>query len=255
MTTDHLPYTKVALVTGAARRIGYSIARFLHQKGMRVVLHYRDSMTEAKALAEELNAIAPDTAKLVQCDLIDTAKLPGLIEASLACWGRLDVIVNNASSFYPTHMGDVTEADWEDLFGSNLKAPFFLSQAAMPHLAKHKGCIVNIIDIKAETPGKHFPVYCIAKAGLLMMTKSLAKELGPDIRVNAVAPGAIIRPELDLLDEPEIERLMLEIPLARMGEPDDIAKTVWFLVNDAPYITGQMIAVDGGRSLMIHGDR
>lgn len=255
MTVDQSQYTKVVLVTGAARRIGFSIARFLHAQGMKVVLHYRHSMIEAKALEDKLNSLVPNTAKLIQGDLLNTDQLPGLVEQAVNCWGRLDAIVNNASSFYPTSMGEVTNQEWEDLLGSNLKAPFFLSQAAMPHLAKNNGSIVNIIDIKSELPGKHFPVYCIAKAGLLMMTKSLAKELGPAIRVNAVAPGAIIRPENDDIGESEIETMMLQIPLQRMGDPDDIAKAVWFLIHDAPYVTGQMIVVDGGRSLMIHGDR
>jgi len=237
----------VVLITGAAHRIGATTARLLHHHGMNIVLHYRSSRDAAKRLQQELNQIREDSVILIQSDLHITSGLPALIEESVKTWGRLDVLINNASSFYPTKIGKATEEQWDDLIGSNLKAPFFLSQAAAPHLKKHNGCIVNIADIHAERPLKTFPIYSMAKAGLVMMTKSLACELGPEIRVNAVAPGAILWPEN--LDEVAKQRIVSRTFLKRQGEPNDIAKTILHLINDAAYITGQVIAVDGGRSL------
>ena len=196
----------VVLITGAAHRIGATTAKLLHQNGMNIVLHYRGSREQAKAVQKELNDQRENSVILIQADLHITSGLPALIEESVKAWGRLDVLINNASSFYPTKMGKATEAQWDDLIGSNLKAPFFLSQAAAPHLKKSNGCIVNIVDIHADRPLKTFPIYSMAKAGLAMMTKSLACELGPEIRVNAVAPGAILWPEN--LDEVAKQRIV-----------------------------------------------
>ncbi len=239
---------KVALVTGAARRIGAVIARALHEAGLRVVIHYRGSRQPAEALAAELNAQRPDSARTVQLDLLDTAALPGLVDTVLGFWGRLDVLVNNASSFYPTPFGEITEDHWEDLLGANLKAPLFLSQAAAPELRAREGCIVNIVDIHAERPLKEYPVYSVAKAGLVMLTKALARDLGPAVRANGVAPGAILWPEQPHHAAQHAE-IIRRTALKREGTPQDIARTVRFLVEDAPYITGQIIAVDGGRTL------
>ena len=238
---------KVVLITGAAHRIGATTAKLLHQNGMNIVLHYRGSREQAQALQKELNSKRENSVILIQADLHITNGLPALIEESVKAWGRLDVLINNASSFYPTIMGKATEDHWDDLMGSNLKAPFFLSQAATPHLKKTNGCIVNIVDIHAERPLKTFPIYSMAKAGLAMMTKSLACELGPEIRVNAVAPGAILWPEN--LDEVAKQRIVSRTFLKRQGEPNDISKTILYLIKDADYVTGQIIAVDGGRSL------
>ncbi len=237
----------VVLITGAAHRIGATTAKLLHQNGMNIVLHYRGSREQAQAVQKELNDKRENSVILIQADLHITNGLPALIEESVKAWGRLDVLINNASSFYPTKIGKATEEQWDDLIGSNLKAPFFLSQAAAPYLKKHNGCIINIVDIHAERPLKTFPIYSMAKAGLVMMTKSLAAELGPEIRVNAVAPGAILWPEN--LDEVAKQRIVSRTFLKRQGEPNDISKTILYLIKDANYVTGQIIAVDGGRSL------
>ena len=238
---------KVVLITGAAHRLGATTAHMLHGEGMNILLHYRHSRDAAEALQTELNDIRPDSVKLLQADLHDTQSLPGLIEEAVNAWDRLDVLINNASSFYPTPIGSVTEAQWDDLIGSNLKAPLFLSQAAAPYLRQHQGCIVSIVDIHAERPLKEFPVYSMAKAGLVMLTKSLACELGPEVRVNAVAPGAILWPEN--LGEAEKEKIISRTFLKRQGAPDDIARAILYLVRDAGYVSGQVITVDGGRSL------
>ena len=238
---------KVVLISGAAHRLGATTARMLHGEGMNILLHYRHSRDAAEALQTELNDIRPDSIKLLQADLHDTQSLPGLIEEAVNAWDRLDVLINNASSFYPTPIGSVTEAQWDDLIGSNLKAPLFLSQAAAPYLRQHQGCIVSIVDIHAERPLKEFPVYSMAKAGLVMLTKSLACELGPEVRVNAVAPGAILWPEN--LGEAEKEKIISRTFLKRQGAPDDIARAILYLVRDAGYVSGQVITVDGGRSL------
>lgn len=238
---------KVVLITGAAHRLGATTARMLHAEGMNILLHYRHSRDAAEALQMELNDIRPDSVKLLQADLHDTPSLPGLIEDAVKAWDRLDVLINNASSFYPTPIGSVTEAQWDDLIGSNLKAPLFLSQAAAPYLRQHQGCIVSIVDIHAERPLKEFPVYSMAKAGLVMLTKSLACELGPEVRVNAVAPGAILWPEN--LGEAEKEKIISRTFLKRQGTPEDIARAILYLVRDAGYVSGQVLTVDGGRSL------
>lgn len=241
---------KVALITGSARRVGAAIARALHEAGWSLLLHYRDSHAEARALAAEFNLQRADSAALVQADLSNVDMLPVMIDCAIKTFGRLDALVNNASSFYPTAVGTITEKDWDDLLGSNLKAPLFLSQAAAAELKKTHGCIVNITDIHAERPMKGYPVYSVAKAGLVGLTRSFARELGPEVRVNAVAPGPILWPEEDAnFDAVSRQRIVSHTLLKRSGEPDDIAKTVKFLVCDAPYITGQIIAVDGGRSV------
>jgi pteridine reductase len=241
---------RVALITGAAHRIGATTARILHDEGMNIVVHYRSSAGAAEALAAELNGLRPDSVVTVGADLHDTAGLGALVERAAAAWDRLDVLVNNASSFYPTPMGEVTEAQWDDLLGSNLKAPFFLSQAAAPHLRAAGGCIVSIVDIHADRPLKGYPVYSMAKAGLVMLTKTLARELGPEIRVNAVAPGAILWPENEAeLDSAAQREIIGRTALKRQGDPVDIARAVRFLVRDAVYTSGHVLTVDGGRSL------
>lgn len=242
--------TKVALITGAAQRIGAVIAALLHENGMNVVIHYRDSKQAAEALCTQLNQARPDSAITLQSDLNVTQTFPDLINKAQQHWGRLDALVNNASSFYPTPLGTMTEDNWEDLMASNVKAPLFLSQLAAPFLKIQQGCIINITDIHAQRPLKNYTIYCIAKAGLVMLTKSLAKELGPDIRVNAVAPGAILWPsEGNEVSDDIAQKILQSTCLKRQGTPEDIAKTVLFLIKDAAYITGQIIAVDGGRML------
>ena len=239
---------KCALITGAAHRIGAAIARTLHREGMDLLLHYRSSGTAAQRLQAELQTERGDSVMLIQADLHDTAALPRLIEAAAEFRQRLDLLVNNASSFYPTPLAVADTAAWDDLISSNLKAPFFLCQSAAPLLQASGGCIINLVDIHAERPLKDHPIYSIAKAGNAMLVKSLARELGPDIRVNGVAPGAILWPEQGL-EEAARREILDRTALKRPGSPDDIARTVLFLVRDAPYITGQIIAVDGGRTL------
>jgi len=239
---------KNVLITGAARRIGAECARMLHQQGCNIFLHYRTSKKEALQLSEELNAIRADSVKIVQADLLKIDELSLLVEEVKSTWGGLDVLINNASAFYPQQVGSVTEKDWDELLGSNLKAPFFLSQRFSELLAEKQGCIVNIIDIHAERGLKGYPVYSIAKAGLAAMTKVLAKELGPDIRVNAVSPGAVLWPEAEMSEQQKSE-IIQRVALKKTGNPSDIAKAVKFLVDESPYITGQIITVDGGRTL------
>ncbi|RMD77925.1 MAG: pteridine reductase [Gammaproteobacteria bacterium] len=238
----------VALITGAAHRVGAAIARHLHGAGYRVLVHYRRSAQAARALARELDRLRPGSAGTLQGDLLCTAALPALVEEAVARWGRLDALVNNASSFYPTPLGSIEEGHWEDLMGTNLKAPLFLAQAAAPELRRRRGAIVNIVDIHAQRPLKGHPLYSVAKAGLAMLTRSLARELGPEVRVNGVAPGAILWPEQGL-DEARRAEILERTTLKRRGEPADVARAVLFLLRDAPYVTGQILAVDGGRSL------
>jgi pteridine reductase len=240
---------RVALVTGASRRIGADIVRHLHQAGYRVVLHFNRSADEAEALAARLNAVRADSVKILQADLGEHGAMDAVVAQSLGFWGRLDALVNNASAFYPTPMGRVTERQWDELMGSNLKAPFFLAQAAAESLARQQGAIVNIVDVYAERPLKSYPVYSVAKAGLAALTRSLAVELAPNVRVNGVSPGAILWPENEADDSKEA--LLARVPLGRCGAPEDIARAVVFLLRDAPYVTGQILAVDGGRSLFI----
>lgn len=239
---------KTVLLTGAARRIGAVMARALHADGANIVVHYRHSAPEAQALQQALNALRADSCYLVQGDLLAVTRLPDLIAQTLAFTGRLDALVNNASSFYPTPIGTLTEQQFDDLLGTNLKAPLFLAQAANSALQASHGCIINIVDIHGFRPLKNYPAYCAAKAGLFMLTQSLARELGPNVRVNGVAPGAILWPEMSE-NHAMHEELLAKTALKREGSPDDIAKTVLFLLRDAAYITGQIIPVDGGRLL------
>lgn len=238
---------KVALVTGGAHRLGAAIARALHAEGMRLVIHHLSSEAAARALQEELHRARPDSVMLVRGDLLNGEKLyRNLVFETVERFGRLDVLVNNASRFFPTPVGTATEAQWTELMDTNLKAPFFLSQVAAPHLKKWNGAVVNIADIYGERPLPDYPIYSIAKAGVIMLTKSLARELGPEVRVNAVAPGAVLWPETGL-DEMSKQRLISRTPLKRVGEPEDIARAVVFLVRDATYMTGQVVVMDGGR--------
>jgi pteridine reductase len=239
---------RVALVTGAARRIGGAITVALHAAGARVVIHCHRSADEARELAASLNAGRPDSAKVCPADLKDTAALSALVERVVAWHGRLDILVNNASTFYPTPVGTIDAAMWDDLVGTNLKAPLFLAQAAAPELARAGGSIVNIVDIHAQRPLRDHAVYGAAKAGLAMLTRALAKDLAPAVRVNGVAPGAILWPEQGMTPATQ-KSITAQVPLGRCGEPGDIAGCVLYLVRDAGYVTGQIIAVDGGRSI------
>jgi len=238
-----------ALITGSGKRIGATIAETLHGAGANVVIHYFRSSDSADALVDRLNSVRAGSAIAVGADIRDSSRLEPLVAGIVARTGRLDILINNASSFYPTELGTVTEQDWDDLVHSNLKAPLFLCQAALPHLRATGGTIVNMIDIHARRPLRHYHVYGAAKAGLAMLTRSLARDLAPEIRVNGVAPGAILWPEDDEMKESVKQNIVGRIPLGRPGEPADIANTILFLVRDAPYITGQIIAVDGGRSI------
>lgn len=250
MTTKMPNHSKCALVTGSSKRIGAATVRMLHQADYNVIIHCRSSRQAADELAKDLNDQRANSASIIQGDLNDEKIYNKLIEQAYQCWERLDVLVNNASSFFPTPVGSITMDHWDNLVNSNMKAPLFLSQAAAPYLKQTNGCIINMIDVHGQRPMKEHPVYCAAKAGLAMLTMSLAKELGPDIRVNGVAPGAILWPENDM---PEATKnIILErTSLKRPGKPSDIAKTILFLVKEADYITGQIIAVDGGRSINI----
>ncbi len=242
-------HEKVALVTGGARRVGAGIVRELHAHGWRILLHYRHSQQEADSLAAELNALRPTSVATCQLDLLQTAHLPTLVDAALVHFGRLDALINNASSFYPTPVGEIDETTWNDLIGSNLKAPLFLAQAAAPELTRTQGAIVSIADIHVERPMAGHPVYTIAKAGIVAMTKALARELAPAVRVNAVAPGVNLWPENEMwFDASARERIQATIPLGRTGAPQDIAHAIRFLL-EAPYVTGAILPVDGGRSL------
>jgi pteridine reductase len=239
---------KCALITGAAHRIGAAIARQLHAEGMNILLHYRHSLEAAQALKQELQAKRAQSVWLLQADLHQTDSYSYLVSQAETLCQRLDLLVNNASSFYPTPFNEARIDAWEDLIGSNLKAPFFLSQAAAPLLYRSEGCIINLVDVHARRPLKDYPIYSVAKAGNAMLVKSLARELGPEIRVNGVAPGAILWPEQGLSDQ-ERRGILGRTALKRAGTPDDIARTLLFLYRDAPYITGQIIDVDGGRTL------
>ncbi|MEW8506494.1 MAG: pteridine reductase [Candidatus Thiodiazotropha sp.] len=239
---------KCALITGAAHRIGAAIARRLHGEGMNILLHYRNSKANAERLKSELESQRGDSVWLLQADLQQTESYDFLLSRAADICQRLDLLVNNASSFYPTPLGSATEDAWEDLLGSNLKAPFFLSQAAAPLLYRSQGCIINLVDIHAERPLKDHPIYSVAKAGNAMLVKSLARELGPEIRVNGVAPGAILWPQQEIADGMQ-EQILQRTALKRAGTPEDIAQALLFLYRDAPYVTGQIIAVDGGRTL------
>jgi pteridine reductase len=240
------------LVTGGARRIGAAIARRLHAAGASVVLHCHRSRAEAEGLANELNGERPHSAVVVQADLLEASLLPELVDEAASAFGRLDALVNNASSFYPTPFGAIGEDEWTDLVGSNLRAPLFLSQAAAPRLREARGAIVNLVDIHADRPLKDFVVYSVAKAGLAGLTRALALELGPEVRVNGVAPGAILWPDGDEHFAPsEKGRITAQTPLKRIGSPEDVAGAVKYLLFDAPFVTGQILAVDGGRGIYL----
>jgi len=240
----------VALITGASKRVGATIARALHAAGYDLALHYRHSQSEMTALCAELERSRAGSTLSVQANLADLAQLPHIVETCTSRFGRLDALVNNASSFFPTPIGSVTAAQWDDLFNSNARAPLFLAQAAAPALRGAHGAIVNLIDIYAQRPLPGYPVYCMAKAALAMMTLALAKELAPGIRVNGVAPGAVLWPESGKAYTDQAE-LIARTPLQRAGSPEDVATAVLFLLRDAKFTTGQIINVDGGRSLAI----
>lgn len=240
---------KTALITGAARRVGAAIARELHGAGANLAIHYRRSREDAEALAQELNTARAGSAATVQADLMDVARLPALVEFAVRSFGTLDVLVNNASTFYPTKIGEITPEAFDDLIGSNLRAPLFLSQAAAPALRKSRGLILNIVDIHALRPLRHYTTYCAAKAGLHMLTRSLAKELGPEVRVNGISPGPVLWPEGNGADKAMRDKVIERTILKRMGSPEDIARTALFFAADAPFVTGQILAVDGGRSV------
>lgn len=243
---------KVALITGAARRVGAEIARTLHAAGMNVALHYHHSQAEAEQLCQHFNQQRAGSAVLLQADLTQTSLLDELVKKTVHTFGHLDVLVNNASRFYKTDIGSVTDAIWQDLFDSNLKAPFFLAQAAAPYLQETRGVIVNIADVHAARPMRDYPVYCMTKAGLVMMTQALAKELAPFVRVNAVSPGTVVPPEgANTLSEELRNKIINKTALQRYGTAEDVAKAVLFLVRDADFVTGEVITVDGGRSLSI----
>jgi pteridine reductase len=239
---------KWVLITGGAKRIGATVVRTLHAEGANIALHYRQSADDAASLRAELVAARPDSVALFQADLLDPPSLETLVADVTAHTGRLDVLINNASTFYPTPVGSITEREWVDLMGTNLKAPLFLSQAAAPHLKRTQGVIINLVDIHARRPLKDHAVYGPAKAGLQMLTLSLAKDLAPEVRVNGVAPGAILWPS-DGMTESAKQSILEQIPLQRAGSPDDIAGAILYLVRDATYVSGQILAVDGGRSL------
>lgn len=238
---------KTALITGAARRVGATVARRLHAEGMNVVLHYRRSEADAARLAAELNVLRPDSATTAQADLADLQSFDGLIRSALR-WDSLDVLVNNASAFHPTPFGTIVERDWDELMAGNLKAPLFLAQAAAPYLKKSRGCIVNMVDIYARRPLLRHSVYSLTKAGIAALTKSLALELAPEVRANGVAPGIILWPSQGV-DEQAKQKLLDSTALKRAGSPEDIAGAILYLVRDADYVTGAVIAVDGGRSI------
>ncbi len=243
---------KVVLVTGGAKRVGAAICRRLHVAGANIALHYRSSEQEALALQAELQTLRPDSVYPVQADLLDPHALSCLVDETIRHFGRLDGLVSNASSFFPTPLEEIDEHQWHDLIGTNLKAPLLLAQAAAPELRRNQGAIVNIVDIHADRPMRGHLLYSVAKAGLVGLTRALAQELSPHVRVNGVSPGVIVWPEHeDWDDELRRKQIVDHTLLKREGEPDDIAKTVQFLLHDAPYITGQIIAVDGGRSINI----
>jgi pteridine reductase len=248
-TTGKTPLEgKVVLITGAARRVGAIMARKLQAAGANVMIHYRSSSTEARALSSELNSLRGGSAALVTGDLLEVKRMADIVETTVKTFGQLDVLINNASTFYPTPIGEITENHWNDLLGTNLKAPLFLSQAAAPALRLTHGLIINLADIHGMRPLRRYTTYSIAKAGLIMLTKSLARELGPYVRVNAIAPGPVMWPE-ERADRALQKKIIDRTQLKRPGSPEDVARAALFLCADAPYITGQVLAVDGGRSV------
>lgn len=242
---------KVVLVTGGAKRVGAAICRRLHASGANLMLHYRTSAGEARLLQAELNHQRNESVSLIQADLLDLGKLPSLIDQTVQSFGRLDALVNNAATFYQTPIGEISAEDWENLIGADLRAPLFIAQAAAAALKKTQGAIVNITDIHAERPLKNYVLYSVAKAGLVGLTRSLARELAPEVRVNAVAPGPILWPDDEAFDELSRQRIISHTPLRREGSPEDIAKAVHFLLVEATYVTGETINVDGGRHIAL----
>jgi pteridine reductase len=240
---------KVVLITGGAKRVGAAIARRLHAAGANLMLHYHSAKAESLELQKALHGARANSAATVQANLLNAAELPELVRTTVTRFGRLDVLVNNASTFHATPLGEIKLSDWDDLVGTNLKAPLFLAQAAAPHLRNAGGCIVNITDIHADRPLKSYVVYSVAKAGLSGLTRVLARELGPEVRVNGVAPGPVLWPADGSFDELARQRVISHTLLKRAGEPDDVAAAVYFLVAEAPYVTGQIVTVDGGRSV------
>ena len=252
MTTDTPRQSlagKVALITGGARRVGAAIARELHAAGANVVIHHHRSVDAAQKLCAELEQSRPNSTLRLSADLLDIASLGALVEDTRRHYGQLDILINNASTFYPTPVGEITLEHWDDLIGSNLKAPLFLSQAAVPALRLSNGLILNIVDIHGMRPLRRYPTYSAAKAGLIMLTKSLARELGPHIRVNAIAPGPVMWPADGVADAALQKKIIDRTALKRSGSAMDIARTALFFAADAPFITGQIMAVDGGRSI------
>jgi pteridine reductase len=239
---------RVVLITGAARRIGAALARGFHAAGANVVIHCHRSLHEAELLCDELNAQRASSARTAPADLLDLPALPTVIERALATFGRLDVLINNASSFFPTPLAQITAAQWDDLVGTNLRAPLFLSQAAAPHLRSAHGLILNMVDIHAQRPLPRHPVYSTAKAGLVMLTRALARELGPEVRVNAIAPGPVLWPDTGM-EQSLKKEIISKTLLKRSGSPEDIVRAALFLALEAPYVTGQILAIDGGRSV------
>jgi pteridine reductase len=247
--TASLPLaSRTALLTGAARRVGAAIATALHAAGANIVIHYRSSRADAEVLAQQLNRARPQSAVTLAADLLDVDQHAGLVDGATRAFGALDILVNNASTFYPTPVGKITTAAWDDLVGSNLKAPLFLSQAAAPALRARQGLILNLVDIHGLRPLPEYSVYSAAKAGLIMLTRALARELGPEIRVNGIAPGPIMWPDGEL-DAQMKEEIVRKTALKRIGSPEDVAKCAVYFATSAPFVTGQIIAVDGGRSL------
>lgn len=239
---------QTVLITGAAKRIGAALARAFHAEGANVAIHYRHSSRDAEALREELNRSRAGSATAIGADLLDANALPGIVEQTIRAFGGLSMLINNASTFYPTPMGSITLEQWDDLIGTNLKAPLFLAQAAAPYLRSARGMILNLIDIHGQRPLPRHPVYSTAKAGLAMLTRSLARELGPEVRVNGISPGPILWPEGGIdteLQQEIIDKTMLK----RSGSPEDIVRAALYLAKDAPFVTGQILAVDGGRSI------
>lgn len=248
--TDKPLAGKVALITGGAQRIGAHIARSLHAEGMNLVIHYHNSKSSAHVLQKELQMKRPDSVILVGGDLLKNGVLHNLVFETTEAFGHFDVLINNASTFYPTPLAEATEREWDDLMGTNLKAPFFLAQRAANALAAREGCVINIADIYGDRPLKNHPIYSVAKAGLIMLTKSLAREMGPKVRVNAIAPGVILWPEKEL-DDMAKRRIVTNTPLKRLGSLEDISRAVIFLIRDSDFITGQIIGIDGGRGVVI----
>ena len=251
MTQERVPpplQGRTALVTGAARRVGAEIVRHLHAAGANVVIHCNRSLEQARALAAGLESGRAGSTRVVRGDLLDTAALPGLVATTIETFGSLDVLVNNASTFYPTPFGSITPAQWADLSGTNLQAPLFLAQAAAPALRQARGLVVNIVDIHGQRPLRNYLAYSAAKAGLIMLTRALAREMAPEVRVNAVAPGPVLWPETGL-DTQQMNEIVERTLPKRAGEPADIARAVRFFAAEAPFVTGQVLAVDGGRSV------